>query len=91
MTLTLHQAYVLLREFILGDNTTGLVVDNDVGGTSVVGGENTSLAASALTGQSAIFIGSGMTESSYVYPSATIASWESFIATATATATGPAA
>ena len=82
--LTSHKAYVLLREFILGNNPTGRVVTTP-SGTSVIGGEDPTLAASALPGESAIFVGSGMTQSSTVYPEATINAWESFIATATAT------
>ncbi|KAJ3559619.1 hypothetical protein NM688_g231 [Phlebia brevispora] len=78
------RAYVLLREFILGSNPTGLVVSHSHDVT-VVGGEDSALAASALIGESAIFVGTGMTQSSTVYPSATIAAWESFIATVTAT------
>ncbi|KAF7798025.1 hypothetical protein EIP86_009237 [Pleurotus ostreatoroseus] len=78
------RAYVLLREFILGNNPTGRVVTTP-SGTSVIGGEDPTLAASALPGESAIFVGSGMTQSSTVYPEATINAWESFIATATAT------
>lgn len=73
----------MLREFILGNNATGQVVTTS-NGTIVIGGENATLAASALPGQSAIFIGSGVTQSSTVYPTATIDAWESFIATATA-------
>lgn len=75
------QAYVMLREFILGNNQTGLVT-NFSGTVSVVGGESTSLAAEVLPGQSGIYVGEGSTQSTYTYPSATIAAWESFIDTA---------
>ncbi|KAI0344359.1 alpha/beta-hydrolase [Trametopsis cervina] len=81
------RAFVLLREFILGSNTTGLVVTSG-GSASVVGGENATLAAPILPGASEVFAGSGTTQSTFVYPSATIAAWESFIATATATGSG---
>ena len=71
----------MLREFILGTNTTGLVT-NSSGNVSVVGGENSTLAADVLPGQSDIFYGSGATQSSYAAPTATVAAWNSFIATA---------
>lgn len=79
---------MILREFILNHNTTGLVT-NSSGTITVLGGENSTLAKPVLSGQLEIFAGSGTTQSTYVYPSATIAAWESFIATATpAFATG---
>ena len=75
-------AHVLtfLREFVLGDNQTGLVTSR-----GVVGGAVPSLAVGVLPGQSGIFIGSGATQSTYTFPAATIAAWESYIVTATAT------
>jgi len=77
-------ALTFLREFILGNNDTGLVVTDD-GKTEVVGGAVSALAVGVLPGQSGIFIGSGATQSTYTFPSATIAAWESYIVTATAT------
>ncbi|KAH9951151.1 alpha/beta-hydrolase [Amylocystis lapponica] len=82
-------ALVLLREFILGSNQTGLVT-NASGTVSVLGGENTTLAQDVLPGQDGIFVGSGTTQSTYTYPSATLAAWQDFIVTATATVTGSA-
>ncbi|EMD39305.1 hypothetical protein CERSUDRAFT_82042 [Gelatoporia subvermispora B] len=82
-------AFVFLREFVLGNNDTGLLV-NSTGSPSVVGGEGSPLVNDVLPGQSGIFYGSGATQSTYTYPSATIASWESFVATAiTAATTAP--
>ncbi|KII85865.1 hypothetical protein PLICRDRAFT_44287 [Plicaturopsis crispa FD-325 SS-3] len=78
-------AFVLAREFLFGNNQTGLVT-NSSGGVSVVGGENSSLAGDFLPGQAGIFVGSGTTQSTYFFPSATVAAWEQFIHTATATA-----
>ncbi|KAJ3559788.1 hypothetical protein NM688_g126 [Phlebia brevispora] len=74
------RAFVMAREFILGSNQTGLVT-NSSGVASVVGGESPSLTAEVLSGQSGIYIGTGTTQSTYTFPSATIAAWESFIAT----------
>ncbi|KAJ6589260.1 alpha/beta-hydrolase [Mycena capillaripes] len=79
-------AFVFVREFVLGSNTTGLV-DSNAG--SVVGGEDPTLAADAMPGGTVIFYGNGdsaTTSLSTVAPSATVASWEKFLATATATA-----
>lgn len=78
-------ALTFLREFVLGDNQTGLVTTSG-GRASVVGGAVSSLAVGVLPGQSGIFIGSGATQSTYTFPAATIAAWESYIVTATATA-----
>ncbi|PSR71879.1 hypothetical protein PHLCEN_2v12223 [Hermanssonia centrifuga] len=78
-----ERAYILLREFILRNNQTGLVTEV-TGNISVVGGEDPALAAPALPGQLGIYVGSATTQSTYTYPSLTIAAWESFIATATA-------
>lgn len=79
-------AYTFLREFVLGSNTTGLVSGSN-GQVSVVGGEVSSLAQDVLPGQSGIYVGSGVTQSTYTFPSATIAAWESYITTATASPT----
>ncbi|KAJ7655810.1 alpha/beta-hydrolase [Mycena polygramma] len=82
-------AFVFVREFILGSNKTGLV---DVNAGSVVGGEDPALAADVMPGGLAIFYGDGdsaTTSLSTIAPSATLASWASFIATATATTTVP--
>ncbi|KAI0675833.1 alpha/beta-hydrolase [Trametes maxima] len=76
---------VLVREFIFGNNQTGLVT-NTSGSVSVIGGESSSLAVDAIPGQLGIYVGSGTTQSTFTYPSATIAAWNSYIVTATATA-----
>ncbi|THH00620.1 hypothetical protein EW026_g1956 [Hermanssonia centrifuga] len=78
------RAYVILREFILGNNRTGLVV-NTTETVSVVGGESSSLAVDVFPGQSGIYMGSGTTQSTYTFPAATVAAWQSFMATETAT------
>ncbi|KIM79111.1 hypothetical protein PILCRDRAFT_823685 [Piloderma croceum F 1598] len=73
-------AATFLREFILGSNMTGLLVPNS---TTVIGGEDPQLAGDIVPGNSAIFYGSATTASSSIAPSATFASWASFLATAT--------
>ena len=76
----LLQGLVLVREFILGNNQTGLVTNSS--GTLIIhGGENSTLADTVLPGQDEIYVGSGTTQSTFVYPSATIAAWNSFFAT----------
>ena len=72
----------MLREFILGNNQPGLVTNTSGGAVSVVGGESTELIPEVLPGQTGIFVGSGATQSTYTFPSATIAAWESFTQTA---------
>lgn len=69
------QAFTFFREFILGNNKTGLLVD-DV----VVGGENASLASDYLRGSDAIFTGRGSTQGSYTYPTETRSAWDAFMA-----------
>lgn len=72
------QAYTFLREFVLGNNQTGLVVSS--GGTaSVVGGENPTLQQTVIPGQLAINYGATTTQGSTVWPSATIAAFESHV------------
>ncbi|KAI0798571.1 Alpha/Beta hydrolase protein [Irpex lacteus] len=81
-----ERALVFVREFVFGSNTTGLVT-NSSGTLTVVGGENATLADTVLPGQDEIYVGSGTTQSTFVYPSATIAAWNSFFATARGNAT----
>ncbi|KAF7358042.1 Alpha/beta-hydrolase [Mycena venus] len=73
------QALVFLREFVLGSNPNGTV-----SGSSVVGGENTTLAGDFLPGGDEIFFGSSTTAGTSTIPAATRSAWASFIATATA-------
>jgi carboxypeptidase D len=69
-----------LREFILGDNPTGLV---DPKTHRTHGGVDPMLAKEILPAYTRpIFYGSGTTASSTVWPEATIKAWEKFIATA---------
>ncbi|KAK7690974.1 hypothetical protein QCA50_006077 [Cerrena zonata] len=72
-------ALVFLREFVLGNNETGLLLGNET-----IGGENSTLANDVLPGGGLIYYGSATTSGTFTVPAATIASWESFIATATA-------
>jgi len=61
------------------------VIKTPAGTTAVIGGEDPSLGSGVLAGdRDPIFYGSGATQFSTVWPSATIAAWESFIATVTA-------
>ncbi|KAL4265511.1 Carboxypeptidase [Pleurotus pulmonarius] len=71
-------AFTFAREFIFGNNQTGLVESS-----SVVGGEDPALTAGVLPGQKEIYVGKVTTSSTFVFPSATIAAWDSFMAAQT--------
>ncbi|KAF7983379.1 hypothetical protein HWV62_22379 [Athelia sp. TMB] len=80
-------AYTLLRDFILGANTTGLVTSPS---KPAVGGESASLAAAVLPG-GAIYAGAGTTQSTYYAPTATVQAWDAYITTAAPPGDFPAA
>ncbi|KAG6897814.1 hypothetical protein C0992_010618 [Termitomyces sp. T32_za158] len=79
-----RNAFVFLREFVLGNNQTGLVTKTATGQTVVIGGTNSTLAQDVLPGGDEIYYGPGAKISTYVFPSATRAAWNSFIRTETA-------
>jgi carboxypeptidase D len=85
--LTLQQAYVLLREFILGTNKTGLVVPSNastsaVRPTATLEGMN----GDVLRAAPQIYGGAGATQTTILPASATVAAWNRFIATRWSTA-----
>ncbi|KAI0675837.1 alpha/beta-hydrolase [Trametes maxima] len=84
-----QKGFVLLREFILGNNRTGLVTKTAGGALAVLGGEDAALAVDAILGQAGIFVGSVAPSATFMYPAGTVAAWEKFIATATATILPP--
>ena len=72
----------MLREFVIGNNQTGLVTTVN-GETTVVGGEDPDLyARGVLAGPLAVPYRKNGTIMSYTYPSATVAAWEAYTATA---------
>ncbi|KAI9568045.1 alpha beta-hydrolase [Boletus coccyginus] len=75
-------ALTLVREFIFGNNQTGLVTNTSSGMVSVVGGEVSS-AGEIMTGQAGIYYGQATTASTYFFPSATVEAWNAYLATAT--------
>lgn len=79
--LILAKAFTFLREFVLGNNETGLVT-NLSGAVSVVGGESPALVGDYLRAGPEIYYGAGTTQSTNIAPTTTIAAWNSFIATA---------
>jgi len=89
LALVPEAAFVFVREFVLGTNATGLV-DSATG--TVIGGEEPGLLnGDVLPGGTVIYYGSGAdgtTSLSAVVPSATLASWEAFVVSATATGAG---
>ena len=72
------QAYTFFREFVLGNNATGLV---DSSG-NVQGGEDAKLMKAVLPGQTEIRYNSGTVPLTYTPPSESVAAWQSFIQTA---------
>jgi carboxypeptidase D len=73
---------VLLREFILGDNQTGLVIDSS---DNPIGPDHADLVIGAggdiLRADPVVYTGAGTTQGSIVAPSATVAAWDQFMAT----------
>jgi carboxypeptidase D len=80
-------ALTLAREFIFGDNRTGLLTNTSSGTVTVVGGEDPSLGNEILRGQAGIYYGQATTASTYFFPSATVKAWDSYMATGSATLT----
>lgn len=77
-----YQALTFVREFILGNNENGTVLPNG----NIVGQDAPQFVNDILPAEhDPIFTGSGVTAGSTVWPSATIAQWDSFIASAVAT------
>ncbi|KAG9311509.1 Alpha/Beta hydrolase protein [Chiua virens] len=76
-------AITLAREFIFGNNRTGLVTTTNSGAVTVIGGEESPLKGEILRGQAAIYYGAGTTASSYIFPTATVQAWDAYMATAT--------
>ncbi|KAJ3510060.1 hypothetical protein NLJ89_g4887 [Agrocybe chaxingu] len=71
-------AFTFLREFILGNNMLGTVVNTPSGRPMVIGGQNPALEG-AIQGADEIYYGYGATQSTYVFPSATRDAWKAFI------------
>ncbi|KAN0088900.1 Alpha/Beta hydrolase fold [Tylopilus felleus] len=80
-------ALTLAREFIFGNNRTGLVTGTSSGTITVVGGEESILENEVLRGQAGIYYGQGTTASTYFFPSATVKAWDAYIAAARSTPT----
>ena len=77
------QALTLVREFIFGDNSTGLVTTTSSGTVVVIGGEEPSLGNEIMHGQAGIYYGQATTTSTYFFPSATVEAWDAYMVTAT--------
>ncbi len=77
-----------MKEFVLGNNTLGLVESTPNGTVTVVGGENATLAEDVLPGRDEVIYGSGTAVSTFVFPEATRSAWREFIRTETALPTG---
>lgn len=78
--LTVLQLLVMVREFVLGKNETGLLIND-----TTIGGENATLANPVLPGGTLFYFGSATTSGTSTVPAATASSWANFIRTATLT------
>jgi len=79
-TKTCNQAFVFFREFVVGNNQTGLVVSDKDGNVTVIGGEDQDLLSSdILPGRDGILYGSGKAITTYVFPEATRSAWKEFV------------
>ncbi|KXN92402.1 Carboxypeptidase cpdS [Leucoagaricus sp. SymC.cos] len=77
-------AFTFLRDFVLGHNQTGLVINTPNNGITVVGGENSTLAQDYLPGRDEVIYRptpGGTAVSTYVFPQATRDAWNQFIKT----------
>ena len=79
-----HQALTFIREFVLGSNQNGSLGSD---GTTV--GVSHPLAGDIMPGENnPIFTGSGTTMGSTMWPTATIAAWDQFMATTVVAGSG---
>ncbi|KAG6891176.1 hypothetical protein C0995_008428, partial [Termitomyces sp. Mi166 len=60
-----QNAFVFLREFVLGNNQTGLVTKTATGQVAVIGGTNSTLSQDVLPGGDEIYYGPGAKISTY--------------------------
>lgn len=74
--LTSSKAWTFLREFVLGNNKTGLVTNAN---TPAFGGEYPQYAANTLAEGPEIYQGSYTTTSTYHFPTETVARWDRYI------------
>ena len=70
------KAWTFLREFVLGDNKTGLVTDAN---TPAVGGEDPKYAVNTLAEGPEVYQGSYTTTSTYYFPTETVARWDRYV------------
>ncbi|KAG8824603.1 hypothetical protein FRC17_009066 [Serendipita sp. 399] len=80
-------AYAFLQEFVLGKNTTGLVVSSGnptqtIGDVSVVGGVHTEYLKGILTGSEA-YTGAYVTQGTYTWEEASWKAWGNYMASRT--------
>ncbi|KAI0066907.1 alpha/beta-hydrolase [Artomyces pyxidatus] len=75
-------AYTFYREFVVNSNTTGSLTVTANNAPAVLGGEDTARADDAPRVATALFLGASATQSTLFAPSATVAAWASFLASA---------
>ncbi|KAG7094004.1 hypothetical protein E1B28_007634 [Marasmius oreades] len=69
------QALTFAREFIFGQNQTGLVRPDG----TVVGGQDPKLSNDILPGSPEVYFGKSVTQGTYVFPTATRNAWNAFM------------
>ncbi|KAJ6620632.1 Alpha/Beta hydrolase protein [Mycena sp. CBHHK59/15] len=72
-------ALTFLREFVFGSNPTGSVVKTPAGAISVIGQADTALVGDVLPGSEGIAYVTGTSTATYVFPTETVAAWNTFI------------
>ena len=69
---------MFLRDFVLGNNETGLVENMD-DKTIVIGGVNSALSGDFLFGGPDVYYGSYSIQSTFSYPTATVNAWNEYV------------
>ncbi|KAI9441431.1 alpha/beta-hydrolase [Lactarius indigo] len=72
-------AHTFFRQYVLNSNTTGSITVDSNNKLTVFGGEDPNIAADAPRVASKIFLGAGITQSTLVAPSPTVAAWKNFL------------
>ncbi len=80
-----YQAHTFFRQYVLNSNATGSITVDSNNKLTVFGGEDPNVAADAPRVASKIFLGAGVTQSTLIAPSATVAAWKNFLKGASTT------
>jgi carboxypeptidase D len=69
--------FSFFKEFVFGNNQTGLVTDAK---KPAIGGESPEFLSGIIPGQAEIYVGAQATQSTYAAPAATVSAWKAFMA-----------